>query len=730
MREAFLPLVLFLACARGALPQEVRAQPESSGAADSTGYTLKPVLVTATRSVQAMDRLPYAAHLLTQQDLQRAQAGLSLDEALRRVAGVVVNNRYNPSQGDRVLIRGLGSRTPFGVRGLKIILDGIPLTFADGQSQLNNLDLGSAGTIEILRGPSSSLYGNAAGGLINIQTEAAQAAPLSLQPQVLAGAHGLQKGQLKISGGAGTLSYFLNAVKLQSTGHREHAEAGSTALNAIGRRKISDRLQLTAVLNYYDAPYLLNPGSLSKSEAETAPAATRFFIKQQGAGKKIRQGQGGVTFKYQSGEADQFEATLYGLSRTLFNPIPGRIIELDRAAGGVRAVFNKRLSSGLAQWRLSLGADYEVQRDKRAEFQNAGIPPEQVEGLAPEEVLGAVRHGPLLLDQDEEVAGIGPFSEAQLQLGDAWILTAGARFDYYRLEAEDHFLADGADDSGVRHMEKLSPMLGLVYRPLPALAAYANHGTAFQIPTTTELSNQPGMRGGFNPGLQPETMRSFEIGLKGSWPQLRLEGDLAFYRFEVEDLLIPYQLENSISEEVFYRNAGQARNRGAEMRWQWEPAPGWRMALAYTWMNFKFKDFQLDQEGGAAQLAGKKIPGVPAHRIFAGAIYEHSSGIFAEINWQFTGEYFANDFNGPPPGSSKPPRDFINEAHHLADVRLGGQRDFPAFRGEIFAGVNNLFNARYNGAIVPNAAADRFFEPAPRRSWYAGMQLAFPAKRE
>ncbi len=729
MKGILLSLISIIAIVHEALAQQAQPLPDSSMASDSIQYFGEPVLVTATRSEQIIYRVPYALDLIAQRDLQRAEAGLSLDEALRALPGVTVNNRYNLSQGDRTTIRGIGSRTPFGVRGIKIILDGIPLTMPDGQSQLNNLDLGSAGKIEIIRGPSSSLYGNAAGGLINIQTQSAQTIPIWMQPQFIAGSNGLQKWQAKFSGTIGKQAYFVNVNKLLVDGHREHAAASSVSLNAIGRREMSKRFSLTAVLNYFDAPYLLNPGSLSKAEGETSPTRTRSFIKQQGAGKKVEQGQAGLTFKYGASEADQFEATLYGLSRSLLNPIPGRIIELDRTAGGMRAVFNKRFTFGRSLLRWTIGADYEAQYDVRVEFQNRGIPPEQTGVIDADEIFSALQYGPVLLDQKEQVIGAGPFSELQWELGQDWAMTLGARYDRYQLKVGDHFVADSADDSGTRNMDQLSPMLGLAYHPHPVLTTYMNYSTAFQTPTTTELSNRPTGEGGFNPDLNPESMRSFEVGLKGSWPQMRLDYDFALYRFDIEDMLISYQIPDTASEEVFFRNAGKARNQGVEVKFHWMPSHGLRASFAYTFMNFRFDDFLVETSSGNApgfvQLAGKKVPGVVPHRFFAGMIYEHGSGAYAEINWQQVGQYFTSDFNGPPPGSSKPLRDFINAAYQVTDLRVGWQGRYKGIGGAIFGGSNNLFDARYNGSIVPNASGDRFFEPAARRSWYAGVNVAF-----
>ncbi len=722
MFKNFLLIVIGIVTAAPA--QEARQNaPDSSRVTD---YELAPVIVTATRAERSLGRLPYALAVIEQKDIQRAEIGLSLDEALRAIPGVVVNNRFNLSQGDRLSIRGLGSRAPFGVRGLKIILDGIPLTMADGQSQLNNLDLGSVGKIEILRGPSSSLYGNAAGGVIDIHTETAANTPFQFQPQLIFGALGLRKWQGKASGQIGQQTYLLNISRLQLDGYREHSAAQSTALNAVSHRELSKHLKLSAVFNYFDAPYLLNPSSLSKTDAEKSPATTRFFVKQQGAGKRTRQGQGGLTLKH-TGATSRFEATIYGLTRALDNPIPGRLIELDRTAGGIRAVNNKSWQLGQAFLRWTTGADYERQHDSRVEFENRGLANDQIGVAKNEDVLKSVRYGARLLDQKERVVGIGVFSELEFSPHSNWAITLGERYDRYTFDVTDRFLSDGVDDSGVRRMEKFSPMLGLVYRAHAFITFYGNLATAFQTPTTTELSNRPGGEGGLHPTLQPERITSYEFGFKGMWPKIHCQYEAAFYRFRVKDMLIPYQITGRAGEEVFYRNAGQARNHGFEAGLRWTPFKSLRVSGAYAFMNFVFDDFLVETITGnavtPAQLAGKKVPGVPAHRLFVSLLYEHQIGAFAEVDLQWVDQYFANDFNGPPPSGSKPLGDFVNDAYRIFDLRAGFQSRFKNFRADFFVGLNNLFDERYAGSIVPNAAADRFFEPAPGRTWYVGGRV-------
>ena len=349
------------------------------------------VIVTAARGEASVYRLPFAANLIDLREIRTAEQDISLEKALRGTPGILVNNRFNLSQGDRISIRGMGSRASFGVRGIKLILDGIPLTMPDGQSQLNNLDLGSAGSIEVLRGPGSSLYGNASGGVINIKSEHAASPPFVFSPQFIVGDDGLRKIQGKVSGTAGANQYLLNVSRTTSDGYRDHSEAQITALNAVGRHHLSERFLLKSVFNYVDAPYLINPSSLDKMTAESGPRSARFFVQQQGAGKQVRQGQGGLTLSYDSGKNTAFDATVYALGRSLFNPIPGRIIDLDRGSGGIRFNVTHEMGKEAGTLRLDAGADLEMQRDIRQEFENEGIPADQIGSISGKEILNNVR---------------------------------------------------------------------------------------------------------------------------------------------------------------------------------------------------------------------------------------------------------------------------------------------------------------------------------------------------
>lgn len=687
-------------------------------------YSIKPLIVTAIRISLPIYDVPHAVDILSKENIQRAKLQLSLEESLREVPGVQVNNRNNFSQGDRISIRGIGSRASFGVRGIKIILDNIPLTMPDGQSQLNNLDLGSVGNIEVLRGPNSSLYGNASGGVLNIQTEFPSDRAFLFSPRFTFGTYGMRKLQAKTSLHLNNHEVLANFSNLKIDGYRDHSAASMNSLNIVGRHKLGKHLRLNTVFNYYDSPYLLNPSSLSKDAAESDPQQTRTFVKKQGAGKEVQQTQGGISLVHGQNQ-EKFEFTIYGISRSLFNLIPGRIIDLTRKAGGVRSVFSKKFNNEVLDFRLTAGVDLESQSDDRIEFENDGLPGDLHETLKGEEFLKQVRYGANLLYQNERVIGIGPFVKLEFSLQHNLLLTLGGRYDRFQFKVDDDFFEDGIDYSDERMMSQFSPTIGLTYHMKLLSSLFANYSTSFQTPTTTELSNQPSGAGGFNPILEPENIESFELGVKGISLEKKINYDIAFYLLRIKNMLIPYQVEDPESEEIFFRNAGKANNFGIEFKSTWTPTSKFKFIFSYSYMHFVFKDFIVESSstGDLKQLAENKIPGISPHRIFAGIIYEHNSGFYTELDIKWNDGYFTNDLNGPPAGNNLSIQTFTNPAYYLVDFRFGIQQKLGDFSVDLYMGINNLLDKKYNGSIVPNAFGNRFFEPAPGRNYYGGISL-------
>ncbi len=501
---------------------------------------LDTVIIEASRSGKSELDIPLSVDFINAEQINLGEQGRTLGESLFPVTGVFLDDRFNPSVGEKINIRGIGSRASFGVRGIKILLDDIPLTMPDGQAELSNIDLGSEGTVEIIKGPSSALYGNAAGGVINIKTEKPSQFLFSFQPHFTMGTFGYKKVEGKFSGTAGKYSYLVNLSKLNSDGFRDHSSFSSYAINTIAGMSVSPTLNLKLIFNYFDSPYALNPSSLSKDVADNSPSSSRTYIKQQGAGEKSSQLQTGVSMIFAPDSHNKLETSVYFVSRDLTNPIPGRIINLNRKATGFRSAYNYFLPLKNYDLNFTLGADVETQFDDRKEYKNSGLPA-NYNSISPGDIFDKISYGDKLLDQEEKVIGIGPFLQGEVTIS-SFSFLVGLRYNNYKFIVDDRFLSDSSDDSGNRIMDKLSTTAGVNYRLDDLSKLYFNYSTSFQTPTTAELSNRPDGKGGFNPDLLPEDIYSFELGYKkiALLGVLNLDASLFYMRFS--NLLIPYQV--------------------------------------------------------------------------------------------------------------------------------------------------------------------------------------------
>src|SRR5690554_116596 len=580
--------------------------------AQDTVYTLQPVEIIAARPVINFQSFEF----IEKDEIQNFNTALSLDETFTKIPGLLISNRNNPSLGDKISIRGIGARSSFGIRGIKILVDNIPLTLPDGQSQSNNIDFFSSGKVEILKGPASSFYGNAAGGVINFQSEFPANNILNITPEIILGSYGFQKYSLKLSGVYNQHSYLISLNNINNEGYREHSASKIYLLNTIYRNTFSDKISLTAVINYFNSPYLLSPGSLSKEAVEQNRKSVREFNKLQGTGEKANQFQTGATVNYLTQDF-KFETTLYFVRRNLVNPIPGRIIELNRNSGGLRSFINKKFFIDENEINISGGVDIEFQNDLRNEFENNGLPHT---GFNPGEIFQNLSYGNNLINQEENVFSSGPFISINYLMQNFGVQT-GLRYDYYTFEVND-FLAD---NNGERSMQQLSPAAGIFYLPSSNSKIFLNYSTSFLTPTTSELSNRSDAAGGFNPELNPEKIFQYELGFTFSdfFNQKFLKGidaRLSLYYLNFNGLIIPYQQQNS--EEVFFRNAGEAENKGAEIMMESHFSGGINFLLSYSFMDFVFSDYIVEYENNFYQLKGNEVPGVPQQNIFLQLGYE------------------------------------------------------------------------------------------------------------
>jgi iron complex outermembrane receptor protein len=687
---------------------------------DSAKVMMPDVTVTVTRVAEPLRRLPAAASVLDTGEIRRGRPTLGISESFNQMPGVYASNRYNMSEGERLAIRGFGSRSAFGIRGIQILLDGIPQTAPDGQSQLTNLDLDDIAQTEVLRGSASSLYGNSSGGVVSFKTIGAGPGPASLSARVAGGSFGFFKANVLGTGIAGPVSGTLSASYTNWDGFRQHSYSHFTNLAVGADWAITGHTSLATRIRYTDQPEAQNPGALTFAEYQANPDSAGEFNILRDAGKDVSQGQVALTLRHVTGGGAEYQAVAFGLWRTLLNslaasppggpspPNVGTFVTIDRTIGGLRLTGINPFHGGAQGLRLNYGLDLQAMRDHRTNARSVdGVP------------------DTLIQDQIETVNEIGPFVQAVWNLHSRVTLSAGIRYDWLNFDVSDDHLSDGVDNSGQRTMQAPSGSYGMSYLVGPALVPYFNVASSFETPTTTELANSPNVTGGFNPGLQPQKALTWEIGARGhhGWLGYAVAG----YLIGIQDAIVPY---TEVGGRSYYTNAGRVNNNGIEARVDVTPIPTLRFFASYTYAHYRFETYRVVNGAVTDTLDGKTVPGVPASFIRLGlraTVLKHG---YVDVDESFSTSVYADDRNtlfvngwgaqapGMPGGIGS----------GVMNVVAGWEGRVGTVQLSPFGGISNLFDRQYVGAVTVNGRLGRVYEPAPRRSFYIGAGVAW-AKR-
>lgn len=661
---------------------------QNAAVPDTLEGELSEILIEAARLTETEGSAPFSVSVERRSvAASRFEPALTLDRVLSGVPGLWVSNRENYAVGERISIRGMGWRAAFGVRGIHVLMDGIPLTMPDGQTGMDILDPAFIQQAEVIRGPSSSFWGNAGGGTIFLSTRNLTDQPAT-QFRGYAGSYGTYKMEASTSSHVGDHKYNIFGSFLDHEGFRDHSSHRSLRLGGNANLDLGPGTRLSLTGAFVDAPFTRNPGSLNAVDARENPRKAFENSVNARAGKTWRQGQMGTTLTRRT-DLGTLTATAYGIARSLHNPLPHADIEVDRLVGGGRAALQD--NKGILSW--GLGIDASVQQDDRRNFNytNPGN--------------NDYSRNELTLNQTETVNNTGVFS----RLGTNWErfnISASLRYDRLAFQNNDRLML-AEDQSGSRNFSAFSPAAGISYRIRTHLM-YANFGTAFQSPTTTELVNRPDMTGGFNPDLDPERTAGLETGIRGIIPGLNLSYDVAAYGMEVRNRLISFQTAEGGTRD-FYRNEGLTRNTGIETYLEWQPLPHFVARTSYTWSRFVFRQEETD-----AGLDGNRLPGIPEHRL-ASTIRYSPADFWAAVHMENTGEYFADDENT-----------VVNEGYTVLDLQIGHQNIAvtPNLSVQPFVKVNNIMDVRYNASVSINAFGGRYFEPAPGRVFQAGFSVS------
>lgn len=681
MERRSLPIIALIAILVAGV-HTVHAQDRGE---DTLTVTLPEITIDAARATETAASAPFAVSVMARAPEEVAyQPALSLQDVVGHLPGVWINDRGHFAQGERISIRGLGWRSAFGVRGVQVVLDGIPLTLPDGQTFEEIVEPSLIHRAELVRSPSSRFWGNASGGVLFLSTRRAAGEP-SLRARALAGSYGARQlfaeAALPLDGH--TWQAFVSTVEQE--GYREYSEGARTRAGVQGRLSLGGNwtLGMTSALVYQDTE---NPSSLTREQMDQNPRQARPDFVAAQAQKESIQGQVGLRLRRPVG-GGEVSASAYGLIRDLTNPLPFAYVAYLRHSGGGRVAVQQ--THGRLSW--GVGAEAAVQHDDRQNWNT-------VDGR---------RGDDRQLDQVETVTEAAVSGYGRVDLTDRLQVSAGLRGTSVHFQNDDNLLVSddpalNGDQSGSRTLSAWSPSVGLSYQWGGTLL-FTNYSTAFETPTTTELVNRPDATGGFNDTLEPQHTRGVEVGARGGWPAAGFRYELALYRMRIDDALI--QVGTNEAGREFYGNVGENLHQGVEVSASWRPVSAVQAQLSYTGNRLAYTNDDLD---------GNRLPGVPDHRIYVTARGTWS-GLWSRLGVEAASGYYVDDQNTETART---------DGYAVVDLTLGHEGiAIGGARVQPFVSVENLFDERYVGSVVVNAFGGRYYEPAAGRALHAGVNV-------
>ncbi|MEW8751451.1 TonB-dependent receptor PqqU [Klebsiella variicola] len=679
-------------------------------AAAQTADEQTMVVTAAPTTVSELDT-PAAVSVVNGDEMRQAAPRVNLSESLGAVPGLQVQNRQNYAQDLQLSIRGFGSRSTYGVRGLRIYVDGIPATMPDGQGQTSNIDIGSVDTIEVLRGPFSALYGNSSGGVINVTSQTGTQPP-TVEASSYYGSFGTWHYGMKATGAvgdgshAGDVDYTVSTNRFTTHGYRDHSGARKNLANARLGVRINDVSKLTLLLNSVDIK-ANDAGGLTADEWRDNPRQSPRGD-QYNTRKNTRQTQAGLRYERQLSAQDDLSVMMYAGERetTQFQSIPrapqlkpshaGGVIDLTRHYQGIDTRLTHR-GELLVPVTLTAGLDYENMSERRKGYENFVM----VNGAPQYGEQGALRR-----NERNLMWNVDPYLQTQWQLTDKLSLDAGVRYSSVWFDSNDYYITPGnGDDSGDASYHKWLPAGSLKYALTDAWNFYLSAGRGFETPTINELSYRSDNQSGLNFGLKPSTNDTVEIGSK-----TRLGNGLltaALFQTNTDNEIV---VDSSSGGRTRYKNAGKTRRQGMELGLDQQFGESWRLKAAWTWLDATYRTNVCDD----ASCNGNRIPGIARNMGYASFGYQPEQGWYAGSDIRYMSDIMANDEN-----TAKAP------SWTVVGLTTGYKWSYGRMDMDLFGRVDNLFDREYVGSVIVNESNGRYYEPAPGRNYGIGLNLAW-----
>ncbi|WP_155120914.1 TonB-dependent receptor family protein [Acinetobacter calcoaceticus] len=687
--------------------------------------TVLPTLhVEATRTDTTYLQTPASVFRVDAPQIDNSSQ-VNLTEVVKGIPSLQIRNRENYAQDLQLSMRGFGARSTFGVRGIRLYVDGIPATMPDGQGQTSNIDLSSLDHVEVLTGPFSSLYGNSSGGTILTSTKEGQGKD-SIELSYSGGSHDKSRAGLVLQGGAkgsNEPSYVISSSYFDTDGYREHSGAEKVLNNAKLSWNLDDGSKINWVTNYVkihaDDPQGLNRDQWIANPKQVNDADNTYKVR-----KDIEQTQTGVTWSKPINDKNELYAMAYLGNRqvTQYQSIPQGKVRVENGkpvytgqkspkhAGGV-IDFERNYYGTDFRWTgkellpnttVSIGVALDAMDEERKGFENFNA--DSIYGVK----------GNLRRDEDNTLWNIDPYLQASWQFLPTWRLDTGVRYSNVHYKSKDHFTSGpdeygtvNGDDSGKTDYDKVLPSAALSWQILPELLVYVSYAKGFETPTFTEMAYRPDGLSGFNFGLTASTSDTFETGLKS---QNHL-GDftLAVFQTKTKDDIVSAGNSNGRST---FRNADKTLREGVEFAWNKKLWRDLTATASYTYLDATF-DADIPASGSVAQIpSGNAIPGIAKNQAYASLAWQPTHGLYGGVDVQYMDKVYVNDTNSDAAPSYSVTSANVGYAWVMGDWKVNS-----------FARVDNLFDKNYAGSVIVNDGNGRYFEPADGRNWSAGLRV-------
>jgi iron complex outermembrane receptor protein len=654
-----------------------------------------PVVVTGTRIEQNSFDLPMSINSISGDAIRDAQQQVNLSEVAVKIPGIVVNNRNHASQELSISSRGFGPRSQFGIRGIRIYSDGIPLTMPDGQGTTGLFNLDTADRIEFLRGPFSALYGNSSGGVVQIFTR--NGGPDNeISSSAFYGSYGTHRESLTYSGKKDQLDYVLNASQFETDGYRVNSAYKRDVLHTKVGLQLSSDTKITLVANYFDQPNARDPGGLTIAELNADPRKARTNAIEQNLHKDTKNTQAGLTLDHNVSDTDTIKASsYYGTRKNLQFLINNVASGYDRDFGGFDVNWSHKGQLAGKPLNFTVGSNYESMKDDRYRYTGTSV--------------GVIVSGSTLATSEINKAyNVDQYVQAEWKFHDQWDLHAGVRHSRVTFDNTDK-----TDNTNKKQSyDKTSPVLGLVFKLNPTFNLYANAGQGFETPTFVEQAyDDPENPSGNNPGIDPSTSMNFELGAKAFLTESTLL-NLAVFNVKTKKEIV---VDRSGTYTV-YKNAGDTERNGLELSIDSNLGNNIKAYLAYSYLNAEFKD--TFTTSGTTIQAGNKIPGTYKDRLYTELSWKHPvSGFSTAVEGIYSSKTYAKDTNTVTVGN-----------YGMFNWRGGFTQKVNNWSLNEFVRVDNVTNKAYVSSVKVNDTVSRFYEPGLPRNWAVGVNASYSFK--